>query len=204
MIHSKRCARPAWPTMLAVMFTMGLGLAGGPAWAQDAKPQPKAQPRPAPKPADPKAQALLNEVAKAYKALGSYSDEGKFVVAMTLAGKPQNQIDSPQADVRPSQQAGSRCRPRAADQRRQNPDHGGHSPQAVHHGALARKHQSRHVSPGTDGRGPLWRTHRRSHVRAPEPADRARRGRGSWPSSAVRFSLPRTPPRPANPQLPRS
>jgi thiol-disulfide isomerase/thioredoxin len=77
--------------MLAVLLTMGLGLAGGPAWAQNAGPQPKAKPRPAAKPADPKAQALLSEVAKAYKSLGSYSDEGKFVVAMTLAGKPQNQ-----------------------------------------------------------------------------------------------------------------
>jgi thiol-disulfide isomerase/thioredoxin len=91
MIYSQRCARLAWPTTLAIMVAMGLGLASGPAWAQDAKLQPKARPRPAAKPADPKAQALLNEVAKAYKALGSYSDDGKFVVAMTLAGKPQNQ-----------------------------------------------------------------------------------------------------------------
>jgi len=73
------------------MFAMGLGLAGGPAWAQNAGPQAKARPKPPARPADPKAQALLNDVARAYKALGSYSDEGKFVVAMTLAGKPQNQ-----------------------------------------------------------------------------------------------------------------
>ncbi len=59
--------------------------------AQSGGPQPKAKPRPAAKPADPKAQALLGEVAKAYKSLGSYSDEGKFIVAMTLGGKPQNQ-----------------------------------------------------------------------------------------------------------------
>jgi thiol-disulfide isomerase/thioredoxin len=91
MFNSKRCARLAWHAMLAVMLTTSLGLASSRAWAQDARPQPKARPRPAARPADPKAQALLNEVAKAYKALGSYSDEGKFVVAMTLAGKPQNQ-----------------------------------------------------------------------------------------------------------------
>ena len=34
---------------------------------------------------DPKARALFDEVAKAYKALSSYSDQGEFVVAMTVA-----------------------------------------------------------------------------------------------------------------------
>jgi thiol-disulfide isomerase/thioredoxin len=91
MFPLQQCVRLAWPTTLAIMLAMSLALAGGFAQAQDAKPQPKARPKPAAKPADPKAQAILNEVAKAYKSLGSYSDEGKFVVAMTLAGKPQNQ-----------------------------------------------------------------------------------------------------------------
>ena len=44
------------------------------------------------KPADPQAKALLDEVVKAYKALKSYTDEGKFVVSMTVGGKPQKQV----------------------------------------------------------------------------------------------------------------
>jgi thiol-disulfide isomerase/thioredoxin len=40
---------------------------------------------------DPGAVALFGEVAKAYKALSSYSDKGEFVVAMQLAGKKENQ-----------------------------------------------------------------------------------------------------------------
>ena len=148
------------PTVLAVMFAMSLGLTGGRAWAQDAKPQIKARPRPAAKPADPKAQALLSDVAKAYKALGSYSDDGKFVVAMTLAGKPQNQtVPLKLTFVRPNKldlDAG----PVRLTSDGKTLDHRGDSPQAVHHGTLARQHQSRHVSRGTDGRDSLWRTRR--------------------------------------------
>src|SRR6266436_5950170 len=91
MFFQKACTRPICRIVLAAMFATSLALASGRAWAQDAKPQSKARPRPAARPSDPKAQALLSEVAKAYKALASYSDDGKFVVAMTLAGKPQNQ-----------------------------------------------------------------------------------------------------------------
>jgi len=40
---------------------------------------------------NPKAVALFDEVAKAYKSLASYSDEGQFVIAMTIAGKKQRQ-----------------------------------------------------------------------------------------------------------------
>jgi thiol-disulfide isomerase/thioredoxin len=43
------------------------------------------------KPDDPAAKALLAEVARSYKALRSYSDEGQFVMDMTVAGKPQKQ-----------------------------------------------------------------------------------------------------------------
>lgn len=44
-----------------------------------------------PKPADPKAQALLEQVVKAYKGLSSYADEGKFVASMTIGDEPQDQ-----------------------------------------------------------------------------------------------------------------
>ena len=40
---------------------------------------------------DPGAVALFDEVAKAYKSLASYSDQGQFVIAMTIAGKKQRQ-----------------------------------------------------------------------------------------------------------------
>ena len=40
---------------------------------------------------DHEARALFRRVADAYKALDSYSDEGQFVVAMTLGGKPRRE-----------------------------------------------------------------------------------------------------------------
>ncbi|WP_337175781.1 TlpA disulfide reductase family protein [Paludisphaera sp.] len=56
--------------------------------AQD--PQPPAD-QPKEKADDPKAAALLGEVAKAYQALEGYSDQGRFVVDMTVGGRPQKQ-----------------------------------------------------------------------------------------------------------------
>lgn len=56
--------------------------------AQD--PNPPAD-RPADKPSDPKAVALLGEVAKAYQSLGSYSDQGRFVISMTVGERAQKQ-----------------------------------------------------------------------------------------------------------------
>ncbi len=47
--------------------------------------------KPAAKADNPKAVALFGEVAKAYKSLASYSDQGQFVIAMTIAGKKQKQ-----------------------------------------------------------------------------------------------------------------
>jgi thiol-disulfide isomerase/thioredoxin len=54
-------------------------------------PEGKAGPGPAGKPTDPRARELFGEVAKAYRSLDSYSDEGKFVVAMNLGGKRQSE-----------------------------------------------------------------------------------------------------------------
>jgi thiol-disulfide isomerase/thioredoxin len=41
---------------------------------------------------DPKARAVFDEVTKAYKELTSYSDQGQFVIAMSIGGKPQKQV----------------------------------------------------------------------------------------------------------------
>jgi thiol-disulfide isomerase/thioredoxin len=41
---------------------------------------------------DPDARALFDEVAKAYKALSCYSDQGNFVIAMTRNGKSEKQV----------------------------------------------------------------------------------------------------------------
>ena len=41
---------------------------------------------------EPGARTLLEEVSKAYRGLSSYSDQGEFVVAMTLGGKAQKQV----------------------------------------------------------------------------------------------------------------
>jgi thiol-disulfide isomerase/thioredoxin len=41
---------------------------------------------------DPRARSLLDEVSKAYKSLVSYSDQGQFVVAMTIGGKSTKQL----------------------------------------------------------------------------------------------------------------
>lgn len=75
--------------VLAAALVMGLAFLHEPAAAQGLKPRPEAKP-PA-KAVDPRAKALLNEVAKAYRTLDSYADQGQFDVAMTLAGKVQKQ-----------------------------------------------------------------------------------------------------------------
>ncbi|MDG3004657.1 redoxin family protein [Paludisphaera mucosa] len=69
---------------------LGLLLASAAATAPAQDPKPPAA-RPEDKPDDPKAVALLGEVAKAYQALASYRDEGRFVVSMTVGGKAQKQ-----------------------------------------------------------------------------------------------------------------
>jgi thiol-disulfide isomerase/thioredoxin len=91
MTASKRWARFAWPATLAGGLTLAVGLAMCWTRAQDTPIQPKARAAAPAKPADPKAKILLAEVAKAYKGLNSYTDEGQFVMAMTVAGKPQKQ-----------------------------------------------------------------------------------------------------------------
>ncbi len=91
MTASKRWARLAWPAALAGGLSLAFGLAMCWSRAQDTPIQPKASAAAPAKPADPKAKALLAEVAKAYKGLNSYTDEGQFVMAMTIGGKPQKQ-----------------------------------------------------------------------------------------------------------------
>jgi thiol-disulfide isomerase/thioredoxin len=89
MLFSMTRPRHDWLAVMAGTFALAAAVSAGDAWAQG--PGPRTAARPAAKPADPKARELLGEVAKAYRGLDSYADEGKFVVAMTLAGKPQNQ-----------------------------------------------------------------------------------------------------------------
>ncbi len=91
MTASKRWARLAWPAAIVGGLALAFGLAMRWTRAQDSPVQPKASAAAAAKPADPRAKALLAEVAKAYKALNSYTDEGQFVMAMTIGGKPQRQ-----------------------------------------------------------------------------------------------------------------
>jgi thiol-disulfide isomerase/thioredoxin/outer membrane lipoprotein-sorting protein len=88
------------PGLGRLATALGLMLAAGVALAQDPKPPTIKAPA---KPADPKAQALLEEVAKAYQALDGYSDQGEFVMSMTVGGKAQKQtIPLKLALVRPN------------------------------------------------------------------------------------------------------
>jgi len=82
-----RPTRGRFPRLAAALGLM-LGLISVVVSAQDPKP-PTVQPEA--KPADPKAQALLEQVAKAYKGLSNYADDGKFVVSMTIGDEPQEQ-----------------------------------------------------------------------------------------------------------------
>ena len=86
-----RQPRSAWVAALAGGLMLALGLALSLTRAQNAPLQPKARAADLGKPADPRATALLDEVAKAYKGLTAYSDQGKFVIAMKIEGKPQKQ-----------------------------------------------------------------------------------------------------------------
>jgi thiol-disulfide isomerase/thioredoxin len=74
---------------LAATILVGFGFAD--TWAAAQEPKPATKARAEAKPADPAATALLAEVSRAYKSLGSYTDEGQFVMNMTVAGKPQKQ-----------------------------------------------------------------------------------------------------------------
>src|SRR5690349_11850504 len=76
-----RSDRTMWRMALAIM-AFGLG---GTASAQSGGAR-------ASRSDDAAARALFDRVADAYKALGSYSDQGQFVVALTLGGKAQRQV----------------------------------------------------------------------------------------------------------------
>jgi len=79
---------PARPARFAAALGLTAALISAAALAQDPKPPTV---RPEAKPADPKAQALLEQVAKAYQGLSSYADEGKFVLSMTIGDESENQ-----------------------------------------------------------------------------------------------------------------
>jgi thiol-disulfide isomerase/thioredoxin len=90
MVRSISMTRGIVQTVLAGALTSWLAFPGAVALCQTPQPGPKINA--AAKPADPRASALLAEVSKAYKGLGSYADQGQFVMAMSIAGKEQKQI----------------------------------------------------------------------------------------------------------------
>ena len=80
MVQPRR--RWAVGLVLAVAVLRGTGGSG---LAQDSR-------KTAPRPDDPAARALLEQVSKAYRSLSSYSDQGQFVIAMTLGGKVHKEV----------------------------------------------------------------------------------------------------------------
>jgi thiol-disulfide isomerase/thioredoxin len=92
--HMTRFSVRASGLAIAAAVLSGLGTVS---WARAQAPERKTleltPPRLETKREDnPQARALFGEVAKAYKALSSYSDEGEFVIAMTAGGKTQKQV----------------------------------------------------------------------------------------------------------------
>jgi thiol-disulfide isomerase/thioredoxin len=76
--------RRRWAVGLVLAVAVLLGT-GGSGLAQDSR-------KKAPRPDDPAARALLEQVSKAYRSLSSYSDQGQFVIAMTLGGKVHKEV----------------------------------------------------------------------------------------------------------------
>ncbi len=97
MSASRNWTRLRWAAVLAGGVTLvgflaiGLIRAQEGSHRQEEKPKQEAHtpPRPAEKPSDPRAKALLGEVARAYKNLSSYSDEGQFIESMQIGEKSQ-------------------------------------------------------------------------------------------------------------------
>ncbi len=77
-------AHRGWVVGLALACLIGIGI-GVRGFAQNSKSKTAPQD-------DPGARTLLEQVSKAYQGLSSYSDQGEFVVAMTLGGKAQKQV----------------------------------------------------------------------------------------------------------------
>ena len=93
-------SRQTWPrrnrvirVAIAGAVVLGLGLTNrARAQAPETKTLELKTGRPEPKRDDPKSRALFDEVSKAYKGLASYSDQGQFIIAMSIGGKPQKQV----------------------------------------------------------------------------------------------------------------
>jgi len=86
----KTWKHPVRPRTLAFVWTLGLGLGLGSQVV--AQPQELKLVQSGARRDDPQARALFDEVSKAYKALSAYSDQGQFVMAMTIQGKTQKQV----------------------------------------------------------------------------------------------------------------
>jgi thiol-disulfide isomerase/thioredoxin len=93
-------SRQTWPrrnrvirVAIAGAVVLGLGLTNrARAQAPETKTLELKTGKPEPKRDDPKSRALFDEVSKAYKGLASYSDQGQFIIAMSIGGKPQKQV----------------------------------------------------------------------------------------------------------------
>ncbi len=78
-----------------LVVTSIVGLVATPARAQTPKEDANSKAVVVAEPvSDPRAQALLNEVAKAYQGLSSYSDEGQFILELTIDGRAQKQAQT--------------------------------------------------------------------------------------------------------------
>jgi thiol-disulfide isomerase/thioredoxin len=80
------------PTNRAMAMAMGLGLVLSFSLAAGAQTVELKTLEPGAKRDNPKARALFEEVANAYKALRSYSDQGEFILAFKVGGKIQKQV----------------------------------------------------------------------------------------------------------------
>jgi len=95
LLSRQRCPRRIRVSRVAIAgaFVLGLGLATlARAQAPETKTLELRTSKPETKRDDPKARALFDEVTKAYKGLTSYSDQGQFIIAMSMGGKPQKQV----------------------------------------------------------------------------------------------------------------
>jgi thiol-disulfide isomerase/thioredoxin len=82
--------RPVRFGSLALTWALMLGLGWGSRVVAQQEERKLAQPDA--RRDDPQARALFDEVSKAYRALSAYSDQGQFVIAVTVGGKTQKQV----------------------------------------------------------------------------------------------------------------
>jgi thiol-disulfide isomerase/thioredoxin len=90
-MESKRASRPHRTRLFAVAPTLALAMGLCVVSETGAQTPDARTSTPAAKADDPKARALFDEVRKAYQSLSSYSDNGRYVIAMTIDGATRKQ-----------------------------------------------------------------------------------------------------------------